>query len=246
MSCCPTLSTHINSYSSFKLTAVFHSLFKCNSFCLSESTIPYCFFPSIISFHSVKSRKCFLVFLLLLSGDIQLNPGPALFINVNATSPLDVFEPFSSPTLNYVLPLIMLGLCPIAVICDYIIENKLDVLCISETWINDGEMTNSGLSSLPPKHCLSQYYGRLQLSRDGGVAIINHNSIHHTAISILSFSSFECIGSAITSSSSSFKLFVVYRPPSSPSTNFFTEFESLLELQIASNIDLFFIEDFNI
>ena len=82
--------------------------------------------------------------------------------------------------------------------------------------------------------------------RGGGVAIINHNSIHHTAISIPSFSSFECIGSIITSSNSSFKLFVVYRPPSLPIANFFTEFESLLEFQIASNIDLFFIGDFNI
>ena len=54
------------------------------------------------------------------------------------------------------------------------------------------------------------------------------------------------IGSVITSSNSSFKLFVVYRPPSLPIANFFTEFESLLELQIASNIDLFFIGDLNI
>ena len=84
------------------------------------------------------------------------------------------------------------------------------------------------------------------MSRGGGVAIINHNSIHHTAISILSFSSFECIGSVITSSNSSFKLFVVYQPPSLPIANIFTEFESLLELQIASNIDLLFIGDFNI
>ena len=50
----------------------------------------------------------------------------------------------------------------------------------------------------------------------------------------------------MTSSNSSFKLFVVYRPPSLPIANFFTEFESLLELQIASNIDLFFTGDFNI
>ena len=88
--------------------------------------------------------------------------------------------------------------------------------------------TSSLLSSLlPSEYCLSQYYGRPQLSRSGGVAIINHNSIHHAAISIPSFSSFECIGSVITSSNSSFKLFVVYRPPSLPIANFFTEFESL-------------------
>ena len=162
------------------------------------------FFPSTINFRPVKSRKCFLVFLLLLSGDIQLNPGPAPFININATSPLDVYEPFSSPSYAK-LRVATLNARSIsnksAVICDHIIENKLDVLCISETWINDGEMTSSLLSSLlPSEYCLSHYYGRPQLSRGGGVAIINHNSIHHTSISIPSFSSFECIGSVITSS----------------------------------------------
>ena len=133
------------------------------------------------------------------------------------------------------------------VICDYIIEKKLDIFCIFEIWINDGEMINSWLSSLfPSYYCLSQYYRKPQLSRGGGIAIINHNSTHHTAISIPSFSSFECIGSVITSSNSSFKLFVIYRSPSLPIANFFTEFESLLELQIASNVDSFFIGDFNI
>ena len=59
-------------------------------------------------------------------------------------------------------------------------------------------MTNSLLSFLlPSNYCLSQYYGRLQLPRGGGVAIINHNFIHHTEISIPLFSSFECIGSVI-------------------------------------------------
>ena len=69
-----------------------------------------------------------------------------------------------------------------AVICDHIIENKLNVLCISEICINDGEMTNSLLLFLLPyNYFLSQYYGRPHLSRGEGVAVINHNSIHHNA-----------------------------------------------------------------
>ena len=167
MLCRPTLSTRSNSYASFKLNTVIHSLFtlfKSNSFCLSESTIPYCFFPSPTNFRPVKSRKCFLVFLLLFSGDIQLNPGPASFININATLPLDVYEPFSSPSYAK-LRVATLNARSMsnksAVICDHIIENKLDVLCISETWINGDEMTSSLLSSfLPSDYCLSQCYGR--------------------------------------------------------------------------------------
>ena len=140
-----SLSTHSNSYVSFKLTAVIHSLFKCNSFSLSESTITYCFFPNITSFRPVKSCKYCLAFLLLLSGDIQFNPGPASFMNVKGTSPLDVYEPFSSPSYAklYVATFNARSISnKSAVICDHIIENKLDALCISETWINDSEMTN--------------------------------------------------------------------------------------------------------
>ena len=49
----------------------------------------------------------------------------------------------------------------------------------------------------------------------------------------------------ITSSNSSFKLFVEYRPPSSFIAHFFTEFESFIEIPTNSHIDLL-IRDFNI
>ena len=84
------------------------------------------------------------------------------------------------------------------------------------------------------------------MSHGGSVAIINHKSMYNTAISVLSFSSFEYICSVITLSSLSFKLFVVYRPSSSSIAYFCNEFESLIEFQISSNIDSFFIGDFNI
>ena len=78
------------------------------------------------------------------------------------------------------------------------------------------------------------------------VAIINHKSVHHTHVSTPVFSTFECVGSVITSSNSSFKLFVVYRPSSLSMPTFFTEFESLLEFHISASIDLIFVGDFNI
>ena len=79
--------------------------------------------------------------------------------------------------------------------------------------------------------------------RSGNVVIIKHNAINHTPIKTQNFSSFECIGSVITSSHSSFKFFI-YRPLSSSISKFFTEFESLLKCHIPSSIDLFFLGDF--
>ena len=101
-------------------------------------------------------------------------------------------------------------------------------------------------SLLLPNYVLSQYYGKPHTSCGGGVAIINQKSVHHTLVSTPAFSTFECIGSVITSSNNSFKLFVVYRPPSSSMSTFFTEFESLLKFHISSKVDLIFDNNFNI
>ena len=83
--------------------------------------------------------KCFLVFLLFLllySAEAQ----SCSKNNVSAASLLDVYEPFS-PHSYANLRIATLHARSIAnisaIIYDRIIENKLDVLCISETWIND-------------------------------------------------------------------------------------------------------------
>ena len=56
--------------------------------------------------------------------------------------------------------------------------------------------------------------------RGGGVVIIKHNFINHIPIKTENFSSVECIGSVITSSQSTFKLFVIYCPPLSSISKF--------------------------
>ena len=185
---------------------------------------------------------------MFLSGDIQLNPGP-ISLNQYVSSPLDVYEPFSTPTASN-LRIASLNsrsvLNKSAIINNHILENKIDILCIIETLVNDGEFTNSLLSSLILP-ILSQYYGRLHTSRGGGVTIINQKSVHHTFVSTPFFSTFECIGSVITTSkNNSFKLFVVYRQPSSSMSTFFTEFEYLFRFHISSKVDLLFVNDFNI
>ena len=89
-------------------------------------------------------------------------------------------------------------------------------------------------------------HDRPHTSHGVGVAIINQKSVHHTFIITPVFSTFECIDSVKTSSNNSFKLFIMYRPPSSSMSTFFTEFESLLEFLIMSKVDLIFVGDFNI
>ena len=95
-------------------------------------------------------------------------------------------------------------------------------------------------------HNLAQHNERPFSVRGDGVAIIKHNSINHTPPKIEHFSSFECIGSVITSSHSALKFFVIHLLSSSSISTFFTEIKSFLELHISSNIELLFLGDFNI
>ena len=64
-----------------------------------------------------------------------------------------MYEPFSSPSapnLRIVTLNFRSALNKSTVINIHILENKIDILCIIETWINDGQFTNSLLSSLLP------------------------------------------------------------------------------------------------
>ena len=80
--------------------------------------------------------------------------------------------------------------------------------------------------------------------RGGGVVITYQKSVHHTSVSTSVFSTFECIGSVITSSNNSFKLFVAYCLLPSSMSIFCTKFESLLEFHVQSKVDLTFFGDF--
>ena len=149
----------LNSRTSFKLTILLHSV-KLRSFSFHESNTPYYFLPPKLNFCPVVSRKFFLIFLLFLCGDIQPNLGPISVSSHNFTSPLDAYEPFSSPTLPKlrIATLNARSVCnKSAVISDHILSNKFDIICLTETWINDDEFSNSFASSLlPPNYSLSQ------------------------------------------------------------------------------------------
>ena len=138
-----------------------------------------------------------------------------------------VIKLFSVSPLLPKLRIAKLNACSVcsksAVIYNHMVENNLDELCVTEIWINNGDISSSSLSSLlPPNYDLVKHYGRPLSMSGGGITIIKHNSINHTPIKTKNFSSLECIGSVITSSHSVFKLFAIYRSPLSSITKFFT------------------------
>ena len=130
-----------------------------------------------------------------------------------------------------------------AIISNYILHNKLDIICLTETWINHDEFSNSFTSSLlPQNYSLSQYYRRRRPTLGGGLAIISHKSIHHATISTPVYTTFECIGSSVSLSNFSFKIFTTYRHHQVLLSALILS----LENHITSNVNLIFVGDFNI
>ena len=77
---------------------------------------------------------------------------------------------------------------------NHILENSLDILCLTETWINDGDISSSLLSSLlSANYDLAQHYGRPISIRGDSIAIIKHNSVNLARIKTGSFSSFNVL-----------------------------------------------------
>ena len=146
----------------------------------------------------------------------------------NFTFSLDVYELFSSSILHKlrIATLNARSVCnKSAVISDYILSHKINIICLTETWINDGEFSNSFASSLlPPNYSLSQYYGRPRFMHGSGIAITSHKSIHHISISMPAYSKFECIGFSVVLSTFLVKIFIIYRPPTSSISAFCAEF----------------------
>ena len=74
--------------------------------------------------------------LLFLSDDLQLNPSLFSLKSQYVSSPLDVYEPFLSPTVPKLRMATLNSRSVVnksAVINNHILENKVGILCITET-----------------------------------------------------------------------------------------------------------------
>ena len=232
----------------FTLNCLTFYSFSCNL--VSPTSYLILPFPTVIKRPSF-TRKSFFIFLLLLqSGDIHPNPGPSHPVGITKSSfPCfpDPYIPFQIKTdrsVNLACQNCRSVTKKSAIITDLVNSNKLDILCLTETWLN-GKSTNSFLASLAPPNFVLSHSDRSS-KRGGGVAILHHNSLKSSSLILPSFSTFECMGSVISTGNTSFKLFVIYRPPSTSISSFFDELESLLEQHIASATELILTGDFNL
>lgn len=120
-------------------------------------------------------------------------------------------------------------------ICDMIIEQKLHLLLITESWLNGDSRDDCAIADL--KNTLPQFnfHQRPRLDKKGGgVCILSHKGLVVKHNESHQFRSFEHMDTTISSGHSSFRLVTIYRPPPSKENEltakiFFEDFSNLLE-----------------
>ena len=127
-------------------------------------------------------------------------------------------------------------------VVDFIHEHKLDVLCVTETWLqaSDSFTTNS----VTPNGFSIVSNPRLN-RRGGGVATIIKNDLCCKRLANVCCSTFEALLVKITSSTKSFAIATIYRSLG-PLNNFLIEFADFLSTLVVKYEDFLLTGDFNI
>ena len=136
---------------------------------------------------------------------------------------------------------------------DFVIQNRVDVLAITETWLTNSDKDNISLASISNTLPGHEFIHSPRLgTTGGGVGILVRKGFTVTRNESLHFRSFEYLDVTLkTSSTGYFRVVVIYRPP--PSTRnklspsiFFDEFSSLLEVLQSRSYRLLLTGDFNL
>ena len=197
----------------------------------------------------INPRHIFLT--LLLSGDIEVNPGPIISQNHTLRSSIKKFLLYSLNIRSLLntqnsIALNDLVSCP----------QPPDLIALQETWISTSS-SNSHLSdSTPPHYTLHSFPRTTSSSKSakisgGGTAFLVHEPAAILNSSGHSFRSFECSSITLRLASDILTVFNIYRPPSSSAYSskpsvFLDEFGSFLSLAATTPNDFLLTGDFNI
>jgi exonuclease III len=134
-------------------------------------------------------------------------------------------------------------------IVDHIVDNELDVLTLTETWVPAGCKDDPRLKDLLPIGYTMSHAPR-QGRRGGGVAIIHRKEFSKRIMPSCQAKSFEILEVTLTNASSCIRVVVIYRPPPSKKNGFtkvqFLEgFSDLLDSLNSTTGKLIILGDFN-
>ncbi len=135
------------------------------------------------------------------------------------------------------------------IVKDYVVENNIDLVGLTETWLKPGVADAAKIEDLKPNGYKLPHEARKK-KRAGGVGILHRSNIDIATKESVTFKSFEYMETVLRSPCKSVRVIAVYRPPPSKENRltckmFFEDFTVYLEQQTITNGCLLIIGDFN-
>src|SRR3977135_3577858 len=127
-------------------------------------------------------------------------------------------------------------------VVDFILEHKLYVLCVTETWL---QVSDSFTANSVTPNGFSIFSNPRLNRRGGGVAAIIQNDLCCKRFANVCFRSFEALFVKITSSTKSLVIVTIYRLPGLLN-NFLTDLSDFLSTVVVKYEDFLVAGDFNI
>ena len=192
-----------------------HSL-PCLNLCFNRKLLPI---P-----RSTPTFKLSLI--LLLAGDVNLNPGPVVRHNIRlaTTNIRSIRDKTASLT-------------------DLIISKTIDILAVIETWLRPHD-TASCIADISPPGYVFHHKPR-PVGRGGGVGFLVSKQFKVNLQPSPNYTTFESMCLNISNSCFSGHFICIYRPPGHPA-NFFEQFQHLLENIVTIHPDFYIVGDFNL
>ena len=170
------------------------------------------------------SRPSFkLAILLILAGDVSLNPGPS-----------GPNERIKIATMN--VRSIKLKTAPFS---EYVTSKNLDIVAVTETWLKHDE-TKSTIADIWPGYSFF-HEPRADQQVGGGVGILVSDQFKTDIYPLPSFKTFEAISARIGNNSYSGFVVCLYRLQNG-TCQFFDEFQDLLENIISLHDNLYILK----
>ena len=167
--------------------------------------------------------------ILLLAGDVELNPGPSPlnFTHLNIRS-IRSFQKSSS-------------------LHNYLADHPTEILSLNETWLQPTDSDNFVSSLAPPGYSI--LHSPRLTGQGGGLALIFRSYLKFKLFRTRNLpppESFELMATKLSTGNKETIFLNIYRPPSSKISTFLQEFQNLLEIFVPSPSELIISGDFNI
>lgn len=156
-------------------------------------------------------QSAFIALLLLLAGDVEVNPGPAVSVG-------NVSRAVNQPFINFGCLNVHSASGKAAQIHDLIADRQLDLLALTETWVTTNT-PDAIRDDIPPAGYSAIHAPRRLIdggpTKGGGIAVVFRDSIDvklHPVAAKITSSTCELLVARVGRPSSTFALVVAYRP----------------------------------